>query len=142
MNIKIKKLHKDAVIPFYASEGAAGMDLTATEIEVVDEKDHGYISYKTGLAMEIPVGYMGLLFPRGSVSKTGLIMANCVGVVDADYRGDIEARFKYVAGSKKYDAGDRVAQIIILPFPTIEFEEVEELTQTERGEGGHGSTGS
>ena len=142
MKVKIKKLHKDAVIPFYASEHAAGMDITATEVEVVDTKDYGYIAYKTGLSMEIPVGYAGFLFPRGSISKTGVIMTNSVGVIDADYRGDVEARFKYIAGTKKYDAGDRVAQIIILPFPTIEFEEVEELTQTERGEGGHGSTGN
>jgi dUTP pyrophosphatase len=149
MKVRIKKLNENAVIPKYAKPGDAGMDLTATEIQYTSE----YVSYKTGLAFEIPEGYVGLLFPRSSNSKKSLLLTNSVGVVDSGYRGEIEFRFKLVGngtlhkhnfdiGSQVYNIGDKVGQIIILPYPTIEFEEVEDLSSTERGSGGFGSSGN
>lgn len=139
MNVKIKKLHPNAVIPSYAKEGDAGMDITATEKEVLDD----YIVYKTGLAFAIPKGYVGLLFPRSSVSKTSLMLANGVGVLDHGYRDEVEFRFKQVCNlSKKYNVGDRIGQIIIIPFPEIEFVEVGALPQEGNRGGGFGHTGN
>lgn len=137
MNIKIKKLHPNAVIPFYAKPGDCGMDLTA-----VTEKwnDDNTVTYDTGLAVEIPEGYVGLVFPRSSVSKTSLVLANSVGVIDSGYRGSIMLKFKYIEEGLVYDAGDRIGQLVILPYPQVSFEEVDELSSTERGEGGFGST--
>lgn len=140
MRVKIKKLHPDSKIPTYAKPGDAGMDLTAISKTVVNEKDHGYISYGTGLSFEIPEGYVGLIFPRSSLSNTGLILSNSVGVLDSGFRGEVSARFKAIPNTKQYEIGERVAQLIILPYPEIQFEEVQELTETERGEGGYGST--
>ena len=140
MKIKIKKLNELAVIPKYAKQGDAGMDLTCVDWGITER----YTEYDTGLSMEIPEGYVGLLFPRSSISKTNLILANCVGVVDSGYRGPIKLRFKEIAGPPggRYKTGDRVGQIIIMPVPAFEFDEVEELTNTDRGEGGFGSTGN
>ena len=139
MKVKIKKLHPDAVIPKYAKLGDAGMDLVA----ISEEWNEYYtmVTYDTGLSIEIPEGYVGLLFPRSSVSKTDLILANSVGVIDSGYRGPIMFKFRYNEEGMVYDVGDRVGQIIIMPYPQVEFEEVEELSDTERGEGGFGSTG-
>ncbi len=137
MKVKIKKLHPKAVIPNYAKIGDAGMDLVITEIKGENSLD---ISYGFGISMEIPEGFMGLVFPRSSIRKTDLILSNSVGVIDSGYRGEIQATFKKT-GLHKYEIGERGAQIIIIPHPTIEFEEVEELNNTERGEGGFGSTG-
>jgi dUTP pyrophosphatase len=142
MQLKIKKLHKDAVKPEYAKDGDAGLDLTAVEMYSTPD----YIGYKTGLAIEIPKGYVGLLFPRSSNSKKHLLLANSVGVVDSGYRGEIELRFKIASNTSEnfleiYKVGDKVAQLMILPYPSIEFEEVEELSDTARGEGGFGSSG-
>lgn len=142
MKVKIQKLNKEAVIPNYSKAGDAGLDLTAISKEVIDKEDHGYISYGTGLAVEIPERFVGLIFPRSSLSNTGLILSNHVGVIDSGYRGEITARFKHIPGTKDYNIGDRIAQLIILPYPNVEFEEVEELSTTERGIGGHGSTGT
>ena len=147
MKVRIKKLHKDAVIPAYAKEGDAGLDFTAVDIS----KDNvGNIIYHTGLAIEIPEGYVGLLFPRSSVSKKQQFLTNGVGVLDSGYRGEIMAKFKPVMGSyetilelfesNEYEIGDRVVQLLIIPYPQIELEEVEELSDTERGYGGFGST--
>ena len=140
MKVKIKKLHSDAVIPTYAKQGDAGMDLTAVQWNTTER----YVEYDTGLSMEIPEGHVGLLFPRSSVSKTNLVLANCVGVVDSGYRGPVKLRFKELSGPPggRYKQGDRVGQIIIMPVPSFEFEEVEELNNTDRGEGGFGSTGN
>jgi dUTP pyrophosphatase len=140
VNVNIKKLHKDAVIPSYAKDGDAGLDMTATEI--ISETDED-ITYGTGLAMEIPRGYVGLVFPRSSIRKYQLKLSNSVGVIDSDYRGEIQATFKKTSGffSKAYLAGERVCQIIILPYPQIKFNEVQELSETNRGTGGFGSTG-
>ena len=140
MKVKIKKLLPNAVIPKYAKQGDAGLDLTATSVSVTEEVGYGYIEYGTGLAVEIPEGYVGLVFPRSSVSVTGLILANAVGVIDSGYRGEIKCRFKWIKNTNKYIVGDRVAQLLILPYPAIEFEETEELSKTERSEGGFGST--
>jgi dUTP pyrophosphatase len=139
--VKIKRLHKDAVIPTYAKDGDAGMDLVATEVISNTTFD---VTYGTGVAMEIPKGYVGLVFPRSSVRKYDISLSNCVGVIDSGYRGEIQATFKKTQGldSLSYKKGDRIAQIIIIPFPKITFIEVDELSDTERGDGGFGSTGS
>lgn len=159
MKVKIKKLHPDAVIPKYAKDGDAGLDLTAvgykegckTEIKllngweskIVEKREVDKILYKeydTGIAVEIPEGHVGLVFPRSSISKTEATLANSVGVVDSNYRGSIKLRF--YCDHCPYEIGDRVGQLIIMPYPQIEFEEVEELSDTERGSGGFGSSGN
>lgn len=137
VKVKIKKLHPDAVIPQYAKAGDAGLDLTAVDIIA----DGSTLTYKTGLAVEIPRWHVGLLFPRSSVYKTGQSLTNCVGVIDSGYRGEIMMKFTLSPYAKEYEIGDRVGQLIIMPYPKVEFEEVEDLTPTERGVGGYGSTG-
>ena len=140
MKVGIKRLHENAIIPKYAKAGDAGLDLTAVEII----NDEGFqVTYKTGLAFEIPLGYVGLLFPRSSVRNYQLDLSNCVGIVDSGYRGEIQFTFNKLAGipSKRYEVGDRVGQLIIMPYPSIELVELDALTETERGENGFGSTG-
>jgi dUTP pyrophosphatase len=140
MKVKIKKLVPEAQIPKYAKNGDAGLDLTATSVKHEDN----YIEYGTGLAVEIPEGYVGLLFPRSSVTNKTLMVKNSVGVIDSGYRGEIKVRFQItnnLAVLSLYQIEDKVAQLIIIPYPQIEFEEVSELSNTERGEGGYGSTG-
>ena len=137
MKINIKRLHENATIPFYAKESDAGMDLVITDIKGETEWD---ISYGFGISMEIPDGFMGLVFPRSSIRKTDLILSNSVGVIDAGYRGEIQATFKKTGGAV-YKIGDRGAQLIIIPHPIVEWNEVNELNNTERGAGGFGSTG-
>lgn len=137
--VRFKKLHPDAVAPIYGTEFSAGADLTAVSDPIIGE---GYIEYKTGLAVEIPVGYVGLIFPRSSISKKSMILANGVGVIDADYRGEISFRFKKMKTlGDEYAKGDRIGQMIIVPFPVVQYEEVDELSETVRGVGGYGSTG-
>jgi dUTP pyrophosphatase len=138
--VKVKKLDSNAVIPSYSKVGDAGMDLTITK-EI--ENTSFSVSYGFGIAMEIPKGYVGLVFPRSSVRNQDLILSNCVGVIDSGYRGELQATFKKTQGldSIKYKVGERGAQIIILPYPTIYMTEVPELSNTERGSGGFGSTG-
>ena len=138
--VKVKKLDPNAVIPSYSKVGDAGMDLTITK-EI--ENTSFSVSYGFGIAMEIPKGYVGLVFPRSSVRNQELILSNCVGVIDSGYRGELQATFKKTQGldSIKYKVGERGAQIIILPYPTIYMTEVPELSDTERGTGGFGSTG-
>jgi dUTP pyrophosphatase len=143
MKVKIKKVHTDAVIPSYAKSGDAGMDLVATSI--ISETDT-QITYGLGIALEIPEGFVGLVFPRSSIRKTRLQLSNSVGVVDSGYRGELQATFNKIITTienqkNDYKVGDRIAQIMIIPHPTIEFNEVNELSNTERGEGGFGSTG-
>ena len=176
MQVKIKKLHPEAIIPSYATQGDAGMDMTAVTAQI--DKSGLFIEYGTGIAVEIPEGYVGLLFPRSSLSKTSLILANHVGVVDSGYRGEIKFRFKelgmrvkemepevlntlqeererngfplltgpvenaiWVASESSYETGDRIGQLMIIPHPQIEFEEVDELEDSQRGTGAYGSTG-
>lgn len=171
MEVRIKKIHEKATIPFYRKKGDAGMDLTAVDYYFDED---GNIVYQTGLCIEIPEGYVGLIFPRSSVSKVDLFLTNSVGVIDSGYRGEILVKFKPVAFFEpddntefdknkfkscththlpqhedeyvyektiKYQLGERIAQLIVLPYPYIEFKEVEELTQTDRGDGGFGSSG-
>lgn len=140
--IKVKKLHSDAVIPKYAKEGDAAMDLTAVSRKT---DSYGSVEYGTGLAMEIPIGFCGLLFPRSSVSKQDLVLANCVGVIDSGYRGEVILKFKKTSAdrpTRSYKIGERVGQIMLMPVWQISFTEVETLSDSERGEGGFGSTGN
>ncbi len=154
MNVKIKRIHPNAVIPVYAKYGDAGLDLVAVsskELHAFGEYDNAnsinegvpiYKEYSTGISIEIPEGFVGLLFPRSSISTSALMLANSVGVIDSGYRGEIKVRFKVLdKNNYTYDVGDRVAQLIILPYPKINLIEAEELSSTERGEGGHGHTG-
>lgn len=158
MKVQFKKLSENAVIPKYAKPGDAGMDLVATSITATED----YIQYGTDLAVAIPEGYVGLIFPRSSNSKKDLLLCNSVGVIDSGYRGEICIRFSKVINLNKfeieqkvngepytkisasfndYEMGDKVAQLVIMPYPQIEPVEVNELDETERGEGGFGSTG-
>ncbi len=139
--IKVKKLNPNAVIPSYSKVGDAGMDLTITsEIENTSFS----VTYGFGIAMEIPKGHVGLVFPRSSVRNQELILSNCVGVIDSGYRGELQATFKKTNGldSIKYKVGERGAQIMILPYPQVYMTEVPELSNSERGTGGFGSTGN
>jgi dUTP pyrophosphatase len=143
MKVNIKKVHPDAVIPKYAKESDAGLDLVATSI--ISETP-SQITYGLGIALEIPEGFVGLVFPRSSIRKTRLQLSNSVGVIDSGYRGELQATFNKITTTienqkNDYKVGERVCQIMIIPHPTIEFNEVNELSNTERGEGGFGSTG-
>ena len=139
VKIKFKKLNKRAEIPFYAKDGDAGMDLVATTLVRTSK----FFEYGTDLAMEIPKGYVGLLFPRSSISKTDHFLRNSVGVIDSGYRGEIKLRMSIPAlGETEYLIGDKVGQLILMKLPWVEIEEVEELSDTDRGEGGFGSTGN
>lgn len=181
MKIKIKKLNEKAVIPTYAHATDAGLDLTATSVKRDFTKD--VFIYGTGLAIEIPKGYVGLLFPRSSNRNTEAYMTNHVSVIDAGYRGEVMVCYKNRTATtiadeisdiatdgyelidknniysghdtlvetilennrnaikQPYEVGDRIAQLIIIPYPCIEFEEVDELSDSDRGTNGHGSTG-
>lgn len=142
--VKFKKLNDEAVIPSYAKEGDAGLDLTAVSFEY-DETLDAYV-YHTGLAIEIPKGYVGLVYPRSSNRKTEAYMTNHVGVIDSGYRGEVLVTFKNRDDSRNainppYVSGERVAQIIVMSYSMINPVEAEELSETERGTDGHGSTG-
>jgi len=138
MILKFKKLHEDAIIPSYAKPGDAGLDLTA----VTESWNLDIVTYGTGLAVEIPEGFVGLLTPRSSVYKTGLFLANSVGVIDSGYRGEIMFKFKCFEFGVEYNIGDRIGQLLLVPIPFIKTLEVNELSSTDRGEGGFGSTGN
>lgn len=163
MEVKIKKLYDDAVIPSYAKPGDAGLDLYAHSVRLDDQR--GYWEFGTGVAIEIPEGYVGLVYPRSSISNTIYSLTNCVGVIDSGYRGEIKIRFeansremtKIIgktltnigviknAGTfpwdlKIYNKTDAIAQLIIMPYPKIDLIEVKELSDTERGDGGFGHT--
>lgn len=144
MKIKIKKLNPSAIIPKYAKSGDACVDLVATSDPKMSlDTNVNYIEYDTGLSFEIPEGYVGLLFPRSSVSNASLTLCNSVGVVDAGYRGEVKFRFYANRGSSRtmYKKGDRIGQLMVIPIPTMEFEEVEDLSSSDRGAGGFGSSG-
>ena len=149
LEVKIKKLVENAVIPTYAKHGDMGMDLTATSVEYDKEKD--YFVYHTGLAFEVPEGYGMLIFPRSSNRKTDVYMTNHVGILDSGYRGELLLCFKHRDSLRivanpinfaPYKIGDRVAQIVIVPYPKVTFKETDKLSDSERGVGGHGSTGN
>lgn len=147
LKLKIKRLSKNAVIPSYANPGDAGLDLTATSKKLTSLKCGAKIlTYGTDLAIELPEGYVGLLFPRSSASKTSLSLCNAVGVLDSSYRGEVMLKFRIDANSRPmkggtYMVGDRIAQLVIMPYPQIKITEVDELSDTERGQGGFGSSG-
>lgn len=173
LKIKIKRLSPDTVIPAYAHATDAGLDLTAVSKEYDND---GNVVYGTGIAVEIPEGYVGLLFPRSSNSKKFLQLSNSVGVCDSGFRGEIMFKFRCTCQSnlpsnlsdisslinndgfsgqdglcvkinnlhylsREYQVGDRIGQLIVMPYPKVEFEEVDELSPSDRGEGGYGSTG-
>ena len=144
MKVKIKKNIFNAIIPKYAKDGDAAMDLYSVARSI---DQYGNYVYDTGISLEIPEGYVGLLFPRSSISKTPMSLRNSVGVIDSGYRGSIILKFKkydrnHLDHPYAYTVGDRIGQIMILPYPKIEFIEVDELTQSDRGDGGFGSTGA
>jgi len=131
------------LIPKYSKPGDAGMDLYAADNgRWVNDEDYSYLTYKCGISIKVPEGYVGLIFPRSSISKTGLSLANAVGVIDSGYTGEISCRFRREIKKKVYYKGDKIAQLIILPYPQITFEVVNELPTTDRGDGGFGSTGT
>jgi len=140
MKVSFKKLHEDAVTPQYAHPGSdAGIDLTATEVS----KDGKIVTYHTGLAIEIPKDHVGLLFPRSSVSNYPLSLCSCVGVVDHGYTGEILFKYRLTdldIFASIYNKGDRIGQLIIMPYPQIELVEQEALGSSERGSEGFGST--
>lgn len=138
IHLKLKKLDENAVIPRYSKPGDAAMDLTAISKVV----EFHYIEYGTGLAIEVPEGHVALLFSRSSVTNKGMFLGNGVGVIDSGYRGEL--KFRYYLNeifSEEYNIGDRIGQMIIVPYPTVTIEEVQELSSSERGIGGYGSTG-
>nr|DAF64285.1 MAG TPA: dUTPase [Podoviridae sp. ct2m58] len=144
MEVKFKKLSDKAVVPTKAHSSDAGFDLTATRVtSEVNECGQFVLVYHTDLAMEIPDGYVGLIFPRSSISKKSLYQTNAVAVIDSNYRGEIIVKYKNTTGDSipaVYNLGDKFAQLIIMPYPAIEFVEAEELSESDRGEGGFGST--
>lgn len=140
LTIKIRKLAKHADLPTYGTEHAAGLDLIALDYRY--DHDNKFHEYGTGLAIEIPPGYEGDIRPRSSIRKTSLTLINSPGTIDADYRGEIIVCFKEVDDREVlYNIGDKIAQLVILPVPKIKLVEVEELSDTNRGNGGFGSTG-
>lgn len=140
MKVRFKKLSDLAVMPTKAHATDAGLDLTAAWVE--EDRKRQIVTYHTDLAFEIPEGYVGLLFPRSSVYKHQLSLSNAVGVIDSGYRGEVSFKFRIVQPHiSRYSAGDRIGQMIIIPYPEIEFEEAALLGQSDRGEGGFGSTG-
>jgi len=139
MKIHFKKLDSKAQKPKFGKPGDAGADLVATSLDLSRDSQ---IVYSTGLAVEIPEGMVGLVFPRSSVRNTDLTMSNSIGVIDSGYRGEIMVTFNLKnPWSDIYNVGDRIAQLVIMPVPLAQYVEVEELSETERGTAGHGSTG-
>ena len=143
MKINIKKLHDGAIIPTYGTEYSAGADLYALLDGTTEINPHETKLIHTGISVEIPVGYCGLIFARsGLASKKDLAPANKVGVIDADYRGELMvALHNHGETTRTVECGERIAQLAIVPFLKAEFEEADELSDTVRGEGGFGSTG-
>lgn len=147
MEIKIKKLYEDSIMPTYGSIASAGIDLYAhlegnTQIIII--KPHETIKVGTGIAVEPPIGYFGAIFARsGMATKQGLRPANCVGVCDWDYRGEyIVAIHNDTNQEQQIHNGDRIAQLVLLPYTTCNIVEVDDVSTTERGAGGFGSTGA
>lgn len=143
MKIQIKKLKENAVIPTRGSALAAGYDLYACLDEAITIPAGKTVKVGTGLSVAVPEGYFGAVFARsGLAAKEGLRPANCVGVCDSDYRGEyIVALHNDSATDRTVTPGERIAQLVIMPFLSVEFEEADSLSETERGAGGFGSTG-
>ena len=151
MKLKVKKLHPEAVMPTKGTEFSAGWDITALDCEIIEENNLSTIVYKTGIAVQLPPGHVGLLVPRSSLSKnTTLMLQNHCGILDQDYTGEILFKFRDFINnvpnrafthSKKYEVNERIGQLVIVPIPELELELVDELDQTVRADKGHGSTG-
>ncbi len=143
VKVNIKKLNKNATVPTYGSQFSAGADLYACNEEPIVIKPHQTVLVKTGIALEIPEGYAGLIYARsGIASKRGLAPANKVGVVDSDYRGEVMvALHNHSSIVQEIEPNERIAQVVVTPFLKVDFCETDELTDTARGEGGFGSTG-
>jgi len=142
MTVNFKLVHPNAVSPVYSSDGAAGLDFVAVTREW--DADNQVFIYDTGVAVEIPEGYVGLLFPRSSIYKTQLSLANSVGVIDSDFRGSIKVIFRDLNQTHEplcYKAGDRIAQLMIIPYPKINVKVIDVLSETNRGAKSFGSTG-
>lgn len=144
MKVFIKKLDPRAQAPTYGSAAAAGADLYALADTPVEIAPGATVLVHTGIALEIPDGYVGLIYARsGLATKRGLAPANKVGVIDSDYRGEIMvALYNQSPTPQTVESGERIAQLVIAPYLTVKFEEAHELTDTIRGEGGFGSTGT
>ena len=144
MNIKITKLNKNAIIPTRGSNEAAGMDLYACASSPIIIAPHDTVKISTGIAMEIPDGYFGGVFARsGLATKQGLRPSNCCGVIDSDYRGDIIVALHNDTDQLQFvEPGERIAQLVIMPYLSVEFEESDNLDETQRGSNGFGSTGT
>jgi dUTP pyrophosphatase len=144
MQINIKKLSEKAVMPVKAHTTDAGFDLTSSKLTTeIGEDGQLIIVFHTDLSFEIPEGYVGLVFPRSSIFKKSLYFTNSVGVIDSGYRGEILAKMKTNTNviPAVYKEGERFAQLIILPYPEIEFNETETLSESDRDKDGYGSTG-
>lgn len=141
MKIKVKKIRENSVLPYKSNEHDAGYDLTAS---IINERNDSFISYGTGIAVEIPEGYVGLIFSRSSVTNKSLMLKNSVGVIDPGYQGEISCRFKeqYAENENIYKIGERIAQLIVLKTEDLSFDEVSDFdSETKRGTGGYGSSG-
>ncbi len=136
LDVKIKKINPNAILPKYAHSGDAGADVIA----ISKTENDKYIEYGTGLTFEVPEGYVMLVFSRGSVTKKDLMLKNSVGVLDSGYRGELVFRFNK-NGNDVYEIGERVGQIMVLPYPLVNFKETDKLSESARGTGGWGSTG-
>lgn len=143
MVIKFKRLSDKAIAPVKAHATDAGFDITCVGATYeINECGQVNLVYHTGLAVEIPEGFFGALVPRSSISKKSISLTNCIGVIDAGYRGEIMGVFRNTSDviPALYKEGERFAQLLILPVPDVQFEESDELSETDRGEGGFGST--
>ena len=143
MDVKFKKLHEDAKIPSYAHDTDAGLDLTAVSFtQEFDKSNKLVLVYHTGLAVEIPEGNVGLIFMRSSISDKSISLTNAVAVIDSGYRGELLLKYKITTDSLPtiYQPGEKIGQLIIIPYPKINPIEVEELSSSDRNEGGFGST--
>lgn len=141
MIVKFKKLVEEAVKPKFAKLNDAGADLVATSVDFSRDRQ---VIYGTGLAVEIPEGMVGLVFPRSSVRDRDLVMSNSVGVIDSGYRGEIMVTFNLKnpwSDDDVYKVGDRISQLVVIPVPLTKYVEVDELSETSRGTDGHGSSG-
>lgn len=143
MDVKFKKLHDDAKIPSYAHDTDAGLDLTAVSFtQEFDKSNKLVLVYHTGLAVEIPEGHVGLIFMRSSVSNKSISLTNAVAVIDSGYRGELLLKYKITTDSLPtiYQPGEKIGQLIIIPYPKINPIEAKELDSSDRNEGGFGST--
>lgn len=142
LKVKYKKLVPHAFTPERAHPTDAGLDLRA--VDSYKNYDYGFIEFGTGLSIEIPEGHVGLILPRSSISKTSHLLKNSVGVIDSGYRGELKLRmtFEETKEDMEYQFGDKIGQLVILPYPTVELEESEELSNSDRNTGGFGSTGN